>query len=669
MRLQTDKDNELRRLGLKGSFEASTVNSPVSRIYQKNQELGNARIGLENIGTLGNIEPRVVFRIPIESKTSKNTKIVISETWKLPKQENSYIVASYNLEYPYTTNAFHFCHFGEQFFSTESNTFFKKYSDLLKYFKRFQSNVWKTVGQNKNNVYAKTPLPLRLQKENTNLNELQLSGVSRQLLYGYNDLPFVRISSPISNTSNVYAQRVERSVQLDQVDFTDFSERKSIGYVKLDLNPTGISGFSNYLLGPSGIGTGAASLAQFSRLREHFVWSPTLGSGLTSSDIRLSDQMSGIDLLSGTGAFLSGFHVVYPNTVSLNKAHPVKCDTKISFINNYDENLKINGLLLISTGNRYNGTSKICYVSPHKINPILANTIVDYYKPERFSFERSGNTIVQNIIKKTSDIIQVHALEVTSEFNNFKQEYNNIDNDYNNVNQDFDAIGKNGLVNQNLYSYIDNNPSGTSGTLSISRHHYMFSGSHLQQIKPLSQTPFYKLYNSLYTGSKKINAGTWDGIIPSGTFVTVEFITTTFEKNIGINLDAVQVYKNHGSADSLDQEIIRAFDATNFKDLFGKTKINPNGTLSYNQYATSDSPSASELYAKVGANNMINKLLAKVFRLKIPSIVILNRKFQQLQGLRDRIRNIVLEEIDNSNQPEALQKMPSVYKKEIINYE
>jgi len=669
MRIQKDNQKYLRKLGLKGSFDASNLDSPISKDYQKSFGLDNARIGIENIGTLSDVDPRVVFRIPVKSSADSFSRVDVKKIWKLPKQENPYIISSYTLKYPFTVNAFHFFHFGNQEIRCESNNFFKKYQNLLINFRKFEANTWK---KNLNNLeYGKTPLSLRLEKENTDLNNLQISGVSRPVIYGYNDLPFVRITTPSSNEFYVYAQSIQRSSELDQVQFTDFSERKSRGFIKLDLDPLALSGFNVYLRGPSGIGTGVKSLAKNSKLRKYLHWNPSMGSGLTSSDIRLSNQMTGINLLNSVSC-PSGFYVPFPNTVSLNKPYPVKCDTKISFIDNSQENLQIKGLLVISTGNRYNGTSKICYVSPHKINPILANTIIDYYNPETFSIEKSGNTELKSRFKNVSSIIQVHALEVTSEFNDFKERFNDISGDFNNINTGFDAIGKNGLVNTNLYSYLDNI---TSGVRTISRYDYAFSGSHLKQVTPLSKTPFYKLYNSLYTGAKTLNTGTWNGIIKSGNFVTVELMTTSFDKEVGINLNAVLVYKDYGLADNLDQQILRAFEPINFTTIFGKSKINNDGTLSYKSYATAEDVSSSEIFAKIEANKRINKLLAKAFRLKVPSVIITNRKFKKLQKLNDNVKEKLLLQIGVPNasgdplyQNVAIQNMPSIYKKGTLIY-
>lgn len=669
MRVQKDTEKYLRKLGLKSAFEVSRINNLISRDYQKNAAIEKGGIIVKNVGTLSDIEPRLTFGIPLKSATSSFSSVDIKKTWKLPRQETSYAVASYNLKYPYTVNAFHFFHFGVQKIRCEANNFFKKNINLMSKFRKHDANTWKNSTSDLE--YGKTPLSLRLEKENTDLNNLQISGVARPPIYGYNDLPFVRITTPASNESDLYAQFVKRSRDLDQVKFTDYSERKSIGYIKLDLDPLSLTGFNTYLRGKSGIGTGINALSKNNKRRQYRSWVPSMGSGLTYLDIQLSNQMSGINLLDPVTC-PSGFYIPFPNTVSANRAYAVKCDTKISFIGNNEENLKIKGLLVISTGNRYNGTSKICYVSPHKINPILANTIVDYYVPETFSIEQSGNANLKNRFKSTSSVLQVRALEVTSEFNDFKERFNDISGDFTNINPDFEAIGKNGLVNTNLYSYVDNI---TSGQRTISRYYSPFSGSHLKQVTPLSKTPFYKFYNSLYTGAKTLNTGTWDGIIKSGDFVTVELITTSFDKEVGINLDAALIYKNYGLADDLDQEILRAFEPINFLTLFGKTKKNKDGTFSYNSYVTDADPSAAELYAKIEANKRINKLLSRTFRLKIPSVVILNRNFRKLHKLNNIVKERLLLQIGVPNITEdplyenvAIQKMPSIYKKETIIY-
>jgi len=81
---------------------------------------------------------------------------------------------------------------------------------------------------------------------------------------------------------------------------------------------------------------------------------------------------------------------------------------------------------------------------------------------------------------------------------------------------------------------------------------------HLQQTTPLKDTWFYRFYSGLYTSSKTIATGTWNGIIPSGHSITLEYITTK-DGRAGTNNDFRFVLQNYGNKSSIDNIFTNTF--------------------------------------------------------------------------------------------------------------
>jgi hypothetical protein len=74
---------------------------------------------------------------------------------------------------------------------------------------------------------------------------------------------------------------------------------------------------------------------------------------------------------------LSGFHIPYPNTISVYNGPQFNVPTKIAPKFNENNSQALNGLIVISTGDAEEKT--ICYVSPHTIQTGFLNTIEDIY--------------------------------------------------------------------------------------------------------------------------------------------------------------------------------------------------------------------------------------------------------------------------------------------------
>jgi hypothetical protein len=244
-----------------------------------------------------------------------------------------------------------------------------------------------------------------------------------------------------------------------------------------------------------------------------------------------------------TGSF-NGHYLPYPNTVELQRSYrttcPLKISTKYDYFNS-GENI-LHGLLLISTGDGIN--QKVCYVSPHGVKPITANTIIFNQKPFVDLYNKTGvQTVATGINIKVLDIDssyysgQLFNSGIT--YSNYSDEY--VDNLYNS-----------GVSIYNQYS--GNTPSGALNFLNINPYKCE-NNQHLYQETPLKDTAFYKFYNNLYSGSKTLSTGAWNGIIPSGAVYTIEFISTKLNTDIGINKDFYIIYSGFGTNDSLDINI------------------------------------------------------------------------------------------------------------------
>lgn len=341
-------------------------------------------------------------------------------------------------------------------------------------------------------------------KNHTDENINLIRGVGSSITGGnnYSGNEFVRVSFPsgISNTNIVSG--------------ISYRLRKNFPYLLINSGLTSLN--SNTISGRA-------------EIKNHFIsWNNTHTSGII------------------TGSY-NGHYLPYPNTIELQKSFrttcPLKISTKYDYANTGDNVL--HGLLLISTGNGIN--QKICYVSPHGIKSITANTIIFNQKPVVDIYNKTGlQTVATGINVKVLDIDSSYY---SGELFNSGITYSNYSDEY------VDNLYNSGMAIYNQYS--GNTPSGALNFLNINPYKCE-SGQHIYQKTPLKDTAFYKFYNNLYSGSKSLNTGTWNGIIPSGTVYTIELISTKLNTDIGINKDFYIIYSGFGTNDSLDVNITTA---------------------------------------------------------------------------------------------------------------
>ena len=632
MRISRNYEPLFKKLGLKGAYEASLVNNPANRNRDTSAALSRASFEFENVGTLKFISPRLVIKVPFNTLESNNYKVQSFRTWKAPIQENEYVYTKYTASIDLKSNPLGFFHFPKLNFDVQSNDFFKKYTDRIYRFKKVESSNWNNNSARFTSFEGKAPIgniPVnkKFGYDNTPLSYFNKRNVYNSSAYGYNDLPFTRIHFSSGNTNNIYAQKIEQNDYLNITGLVLYSERSSVGYDTFDFNQENLSGFYQKYFS-TGSGSNIESYnKKFSKSlkpSKFLEWNSSFTNGLASSNYL-------------TGGFESSkkYYIPYPTTVQSKFFHRIGCATKFAFLDNLNNNLSINGLLLISTG-ATNSSSKICYISPHKINPIVANTLDDFYISKTKSFATGFNQYkLVTQYEQTSEVFQVNILQLTSQYNNFSEPSNVLDRNLSNPDWvDFLSVGKFGLDTWNsTYTYTE-----SGSTYKEPKNLGYDNDYYLSQLTPIKDTPYYKFYKNIYTGAKTFNTGVWDGIIPSGAHVQVELISNIFDAEAGISLDGILVYSGHGTKDPIDLKINSVFNGTNCQKNLQRT--NKNGlVMSYTASSTAESYSESVIRAKNLATDKLSENIFKMLKIEAPELLKFNRKYRTLKQFQQKINN------------------------------
>jgi hypothetical protein len=167
------------------------------------------------------------------------------------------------------------------------------------------------------------------------------------------------------------------------------------------------------------------------------------------------------------------------------------------------------------------------------------------------------------------------------------------------------------------------------------------SGGYFKQMTPIKDSPYYQLYNNIYSGAKKFNTGTWDGIIPKGCYVNVELVSTILDKNVGSNFDFALIYSGHGTADALDSKIVEAFTLNKCIPLLEKSKVLTNSSeISYTAYGTHPDLMSSIDMAKTVAYQKIYANIKKILRILVPQVLIPNQKSIKAKKYQEKLINL-----------------------------
>lgn len=180
---------------------------------------------------------------------------------------------------------------------------------------------------------------------------------------------------------------------------------------------------------------------------------------------------------------------------------------------------------------------------------------------------------------------------------------------------------------------------------------------HLHQAEPLKDTYFYKFYNQLYDSQiygKSMATGTWNGVIPSGAYYSVEIITTKLNTDVGIHGGNLSlIYSGYGSLDSIDRALQTGVSAVGAHKLFPKHTASDRGTyqkrypyrhnisenrnLIYTAYSSGPSRSESKVISKLRAVKEINLRIRQLVDKVLPNANKKNRKWRKMQKLKQKI--------------------------------
>jgi hypothetical protein len=161
----------------------------------------------------------------------------------------------------------------------------------------------------------------------------------------------------------------------------------------------------------------------------------------------------------------------------------------------------------------------------------------------------------------------------------------------------------------------------------------LYSGGVVEPIKqdiPLKDTLFYKLYNNAYFAEKTLATGTWDGTIPSGSYFTVELISTYFDDNFGVdsnnNLGIFYVGDNPDIASAIND----AYTLQKITGAYSKVDAR-NDNLSYVSHAVNKDKNNSKIHAKYIARKKMQEVYNRTAKINCPEILFKNSKYQKME--------------------------------------
>jgi len=314
----------------------------------------------------------------------------------------------------------------------------------------------------------------------------------------------------------------------------------------------------------------------------------------------------------------NGYYIPYPITLNSYNYNaysiPLKLATSYTdtFLTTVTGGLVVGepplkGLIMISTGR---GTkSSICYISPHDLSTGYRGGFV-------YGNDKTVNTFTKITgFRKTASGLSVKSLVLGSEYFG-----GNVFSGSGIVLADQISTGYTGEVYNSFK--IDQN-------------------QHIKQDRPIKDTLFYKFYSGLYTGSKTFNTGVWNGIIPTGTIVQIELITTELNKRIGTNYPIYFVYTGYGTNDATDIKCSKYLNASvsstgvNFLD----TRIRLDGNL-LNVKGRSYGVDEDDAWIKAQKDafyNIVSKT-STILKKYIPEFIKSNYKSKKLQKFITKYR-------------------------------
>lgn len=341
---------------------------------------------------------------------------------------------------------------------------------------------------------------------------------------------------------------------------------------------------------------------------------------------------------------LNNFYLSYPNTISTWNYNAYNIPVKLTSYMNYEQTKDLKGIILISTGTNEN--ERICYISPHKACTGLRNTFI--YSNNQKIITRFNKKLLStpiNLNEKFPTGIVLKTIFVDSNaLNSGKCFPTGIRLRYSGESQITDTYAlenyiKNQIPRSQFFPREWNNP------------YKIDSNSHIKQDTPIKNTAYYELYSGLYNSSRRLNTGTWDGIIPPKTPFRIELISCDYNSQVGTENIIYPIYSGYGTFDQTDIKIYESLSPFNLSS--GETSIN--GTqvkVSDGRNLTSvgrgRGKDSSEAYKKAKENVkyiLFNKF-SNIIKNNVPDILYANRKLRKflkyLKNKKNKLTNLTV---------------------------
>lgn len=156
----------------------------------------------------------------------------------------------------------------------------------------------------------------------------------------------------------------------------------------------------------------------------------------------------------------------------------------------------------------------------------------------------------------------------------------------------------------------------------------------------MKDTLFYKFYNNIYTGSKTLNTGTWNGIIPTGTVVQIELISTEINKKLGSIYPFYFIYTGYGSNDLTDAKCTKYLNSISSSgNQFLDTRFlinNGNFEIKGRGYGATDQEAWASAQKNIQYN--INNKISKILKTYLPEFIKQNSKYKKFQKFITKYR-------------------------------
>ena len=319
----------------------------------------------------------------------------------------------------------------------------------------------------------------------------------------------------------------------------------------------------------------------------------------------------------------------------MNNFNAYAVPTKIACFNKNSNTSEkdVKGIILISTGVGEN--ERICYISPHKAETGLCNTLMHGLKQHTVTRQKSFIYATPKIVneKITSGIV-VRSIFPSSE---------NIENVFPSGIRFFESGKDVSAFDIYNYSGYKTNDTGTFYPKNWYHPYRIDADAHLKQNTPISGTAFYQMYSGLYTSAKKFNTGTWNGIIPSGVPFSIELINPLFNTIAGTDDMLYVVYSGYGNYDAIDSKINETISAFNLNKTFNnmndlKVPVYQGNLLGVVGRGEDVIKEKAIQKARQNAKFLLYSKISNVLKNSLPSVLFLNKNLRKFIKFQQKFR-------------------------------